>query len=70
MKRYKQISIIAVSMFLSANVMSATEPKAATKYTIEANQAVLKSLPFSDKTDFKNAQRGFIVKPDVVTIKG
>ncbi|MBV1915921.1 MAG: MBL fold metallo-hydrolase [Pseudomonadales bacterium] len=45
-----------------------SEPKAATKYTIEANQAVLASLPFSDKQDFENAQRGFIAKPDVVTI--
>ncbi len=69
MKLYQQVAIIASSICLSVNVLSATAPKAASKYTIKANQAVLESLPFSDKTDFENAQRGFITKPEVVTMK-
>jgi len=66
------IGVIALSGCTATNPTiensSASEPKSATKYTIEANQAVLKSLPFSDKQDFEDAQRGFIAKPDVLTI--
>lgn len=60
---------MAVSIFIAGNVHSATSSKPSTKYTIEANQSVQQSLPFSDKKDFEDAQRGFIAKPDVVTIK-
>ena len=31
--------------------------------------AVLKSLPFSDKQDFDDAQKGLLRKPDTLTIK-
>ncbi|QTH11439.1 alkyl/aryl-sulfatase, partial [Vibrio fluvialis] len=37
--------------------------------TIDANNSVKQSLPFSDKKDFENAQKGLIAKQDVVTIK-
>ncbi|WP_394699235.1 alkyl/aryl-sulfatase [uncultured Vibrio sp.] len=51
---------------LSAN---ASDPKDATKSTIDVNNQVKQDLPFSDKKDFENAQKGFIAKQDVVTIK-
>ncbi len=69
MKYYKKLSIAALSIFVVGYAFAGTEAKPPTKYTVEANEAVLKSLPFSDKQDFENAQRGFIAKPDVVTIK-
>ncbi|MFC5698984.1 alkyl/aryl-sulfatase [Pseudomonas sp. GCM10022186] len=43
--------------------------KPASEVTRAANQAVLQALPFSDKRDFENAQRGFIARPDTLTIK-
>lgn len=43
--------------------VKAIESKSASKYTKAANAQVLKTLPFSDKKDFENAQRGFIAKP-------
>jgi alkyl sulfatase BDS1-like metallo-beta-lactamase superfamily hydrolase len=54
---------------VAANTMAAVESKPATAHTIKANKEVLQMLPFHDKQDFKDAQRGFIAKPDVVTIK-
>ncbi|WP_105901244.1 alkyl/aryl-sulfatase [Vibrio gangliei] len=48
---------------------SATDPKPATKATIAENNKLKQALPFSDKQDFENAQRGFIAKQDTVTIK-
>ncbi|WP_447026286.1 alkyl/aryl-sulfatase [Vibrio sp. B1Z05] len=51
---------------LSAN---AADPKDATQSTIDVNNQVKQDLPFSDKKDFENAQKGFIAKQDVVTIK-
>ncbi len=47
---------------------SLTEPKPAEPKTKEANAEVLTKLPFDDKTDFADAQRGFIAKPDQLTI--
>lgn len=44
--------------------------KPATAATKAANAAVLKTLPFGDKEDFENATRGFVGKPDTLTIKG
>ena len=42
--------------------------KPVTAATKAANAAVLKALPFSDKADFEDAQRGFIAAPATVTI--
>lgn len=63
---------LAVSMTLAAAPVAAQQgspSKPATAATKAANEAVLKALPFSDKEDFANAQRGFIGKPDTLTIK-
>ncbi|HHY0446967.1 alkyl/aryl-sulfatase [Vibrio parahaemolyticus] len=57
---------LAMLVVLSA---SASDPKDATKATISVNNQVKADLPFSDKKDFENAQKGFIAKQDVVTIK-
>lgn len=64
----KQIGTLGLAMLvvLSAN---ASAPKDATKATIDVNNQVKEDLPFSDKKDFDNAQKGFIAKQDVVTIK-
>lgn len=61
--------LVALMAFsLSANVLAVVEPKPATKATIAANKQVLKQLPFNDKTDFENAQKGLIATQDVLTI--
>ncbi|XRF78117.1 MBL fold metallo-hydrolase [Vibrio mytili] len=57
---------LAMLVMLSAN---ASDPKDATTSTIDVNNQVKQDLPFSDKKDFENAQKGFIAKQDVVTIK-
>ncbi|HDX8593314.1 TPA: MBL fold metallo-hydrolase [Aeromonas dhakensis] len=44
-------------------------PKPASEFTIQANQNMLHTLPFNDKQDFEDARRGFIAKPDTLTIK-
>lgn len=45
-----------------------TPSKAATHYTIKHNQRVLESLNFRDDDDFIQAAKGFIAKPDTLTI--
>ncbi|HEV2897286.1 MAG TPA: alkyl sulfatase dimerization domain-containing protein [Pseudaminobacter sp.] len=47
-----------------------TGPKPATEATKAANKAMQESLNFDDREDFENASRGFIAKPDTLTIKG
>ena len=44
-------------------------PKPATAATKAANAEVQNTLPFSDKADFDDAQRGLIARPDTLTIK-
>ncbi|MCT7940742.1 alkyl/aryl-sulfatase [Shewanella holmiensis] len=63
------LSAAMLSLAVSFDTVAATQPKPATDHTKQANNAVLEALPFSDKQDFENAKRGFIAKPDVVTIK-
>jgi alkyl sulfatase BDS1-like metallo-beta-lactamase superfamily hydrolase len=63
---------LAVSMTLAVAPVAAQQgapSKPATASTKAANEAVLKALPFNDKEDFANAARGFIGKPDTLTIK-
>ncbi len=43
--------------------------KPATEATKAANRAVQEYLNFNDRADFEDAQRGFIGKPDVLSIK-
>ncbi|WP_064603740.1 alkyl/aryl-sulfatase [Photobacterium sp. J15] len=64
----KPIAAIVITLFVSSGLI-AGEPKPATETTITANNKVKQTLPFNDKQDFKDAQRGFIAKQDVVTIK-
>jgi len=54
---------------LSAFSLAAAEPKPATDFTRQANDAVLKSRPFNDKQDFEDARRGLVARPDTLTIK-
>jgi alkyl sulfatase BDS1-like metallo-beta-lactamase superfamily hydrolase len=49
--------------------LAQTAPKGATEATRAANQKVLEGLNFNDREDFENASRGFIAKPDALTIK-
>ena len=58
--------LIAVQVPAAA---SAVPANAATAATQAANAGVLSSLPFSDKQDFEDAQRGFIARPDKLTIR-
>ncbi|MBL0721381.1 MAG: hypothetical protein JJV88_02240 [Sulfurovum sp.] len=43
--------------------------KEATEFTKKANNKLLSYLPFDDKTDFKNAKRGFVATLDNGEIK-
>ncbi|HAS6727478.1 TPA: MBL fold metallo-hydrolase [Vibrio parahaemolyticus] len=64
----KQMGTLGLAMLVVLSV-SASDPKDATKATISVNNQVKADLPFNDKKDFENAQKGFIAKQDVVTIK-
>ncbi len=44
-------------------------PKPATAATKAANAQVLKELPFNDRQDFEDAKRGFVGRPEKLTIK-
>jgi len=46
-----------------------TQPKPATEATRAANRAVQNYLDFNDRNDFADAERGFIGKPDKLTIR-
>lgn len=52
-----------------AGVKTDNSVKGATEATKAANQKLLDTLPFNDKTDFEDAKRGLIAKPDTLTIK-
>lgn len=70
--RVTGLSVLLIGMSLSGLAVAQSAPassKPATAATKAANEAVLKALPFNDKEDFANAQRGFIGKPDTLTIK-
>lgn len=54
------IAVGVASGLLINNAFAAEMPKEATQYTQEINQQYAKSLPFSDRQDFEDAQRGFI----------
>lgn len=43
--------------------------KGATEATKAANQKVLDTLPFNDRSDFEDAKRGLLSRPDTLTIK-
>jgi alkyl sulfatase BDS1-like metallo-beta-lactamase superfamily hydrolase len=66
-------TVVVVSFALGAAAMAQvqqpTAPKPATAATRAANQALLQSLPFSDRQDFDDAQRGLMARPDALTIR-
>ncbi|HEY7551649.1 MAG TPA: hypothetical protein VH913_19295, partial [Hyphomicrobiaceae bacterium] len=54
-----------------AQTQPQAQPKPATKHTIDAIRKATADYPWSDKADFQNAKRGFIVPlPDNGVIKG
>jgi alkyl sulfatase BDS1-like metallo-beta-lactamase superfamily hydrolase len=62
--------VVATGMaFVPAAVLAQTAPKPATAATIAANKALADSLPFSDKQDFADAEKGLIDRPATLTIK-
>jgi linear primary-alkylsulfatase len=65
--------IITLASVLGAGIASAqqegTSPKPASKAKKAANFAMQRYLNFNEKEDFENAARGFIGKPDTLTIK-
>ena len=68
----KLAMILATSLAFLGAAVAHTEvasPKPATAATRAANQQVQTSLPFNDKSDFEDAQRGFMGAPETLTIK-
>ncbi|WP_137821898.1 alkyl/aryl-sulfatase [Pseudomonas sp. D(2018)] len=68
----KHLTVAGLSLTLLASTIAQAAPvpaKPASEVTRAANEAVLKQLPFADRQDFANAERGFIAKPDTLTIK-
>jgi len=67
--------VLATSIFsgapsaVLAQTAAPEAPKPATDATKAANAAVLKELPFQDRQDFEDAQRGLLRKPETLTIK-
>jgi alkyl sulfatase BDS1-like metallo-beta-lactamase superfamily hydrolase len=57
--------LVAVACYILSAPPSSAQPKEAEPATRQANAAVLISLPFGDRSDFTEAQRGFIASwPD------
>ncbi|EKA6604594.1 MBL fold metallo-hydrolase [Salmonella enterica] len=64
------IAITAASGLLFHTAFAAESAKDATQYTQQINQQYIKNLPFSDRQDFADAQRGFIAPlPDQGILK-
>ncbi|MGL6262972.1 alkyl/aryl-sulfatase [Aeromonas jandaei] len=63
------VTLLLSGALLLQPAWAVINPKPASEFTIKANQGVLHTLPFNDKQDFEDAQRGFIAKPDTLTIK-
>ncbi|WP_051687100.1 alkyl/aryl-sulfatase [Microbulbifer sp. HZ11] len=62
-------ALLGAFLLLQMAAVSSEEPKPASAATKAANAQVLKELPFNDKADFENAQRGLIARPESLTIK-
>ncbi|KAA1051623.1 alkyl/aryl-sulfatase [Pseudocitrobacter sp. 73] len=63
--RFFRLSRIVLALTAASSMMvniayAKEEAKAASKYTQQINQNYIKSLPFNDRQDFEDAQRGFI----------
>jgi len=73
MKVFNLIILIMATNLGYADVKPVADeavPKAATAFTKQANETLKSYLPFADKTDFTNAQKGFIASIDEGLIRG
>ncbi|HEY8567745.1 hypothetical protein [Microbulbifer sp.] len=66
----KLVASLVVGTSLAFNAMAAEKPKPASDATKSANSALLKALPFADKTSFEQAHKGFIAPLPTAMIKG
>ncbi|MFB9217127.1 alkyl/aryl-sulfatase [Vibrio sinaloensis] len=62
-------NLVALVILTLSTGAIANDSKPASKATIAANQKVLQMLPFNNREDFDNAQRGLIAVQDTVTVK-
>ena len=70
MRSLRLPSVAIVALAIGVHVAAAqTQPKPASESTKAANRAVQQYLNFNDRSDFEDASRGLIVKPDTLTIK-
>jgi alkyl sulfatase BDS1-like metallo-beta-lactamase superfamily hydrolase len=63
------VALVASLSAIPTAAWAQTQPKPATEETKAANAAVLKALPFGNKSDFEDAERGLVARPDKLTIK-
>ena len=66
----KSMAIAGLLSGFTVSAFAETPPKDATEATTKANDALLNQLPFSDKTDFTDAHKGFIAPLPQDVIKG
>ena len=65
-----KIIVSSISAALALSMLSATlHAKPATATTQKNNDAVYAHLPFNDKQDFADAEKGLLLRPDTLTIK-
>ena len=62
MTRIRLIAAAIAAVGVTTAAIAATPSKPATTFTKQANQQVLQELPFADKQDFEDAQRGLIAR--------
>lgn len=60
---------LGMSLAMADQGATPAPTKPATEFTKAANAALLQELPFDDKSDFEDATRGLIARPDTLTIK-
>lgn len=66
----KSMALAGLLSTFTISSFAETAPKDATEATMKANDALLNQLPFSDKTDFTDAHKGFIAPLPQEVIKG
>lgn len=66
----KSMALAGLLSTFTISSFAETAPKDATEATMKANDALLNQLPFSDKTDFTDAHKGFIAALPQEVIKG
>ncbi|KZQ17377.1 hypothetical protein A3N39_05565 [Enterobacter hormaechei subsp. steigerwaltii] len=64
------VAVLILVSLSSLHVLALKEVKGATAHTKEMNDALYGQLPFFDKTDFRNAHKGFIAPLPPAVIKG